>query len=133
MIAGCACALRQSDSVHDFNLETYVLGFGIVKGNEQAADVEEPAHLRIDSLEQGVRLERRTQCAANFIEQVKFFAAPRGLLNQIAVLHGHSNLMAEREQQPKLRRSKSAIVRRSQQQHAEYTFLRLQANPYHRS
>ena len=62
---------------------------------------------------------------------MQLFGAPRGLLHEIAVFDGHADLMAESQQQPEFGGSKSPVVRRSQQQHAEGLFLGLQADGHH--
>ena len=51
VVPGSPQALRQSNPVHDFDFESYLLGLMIVKCDEKAAHIEEFAHLRIDALE----------------------------------------------------------------------------------
>ena len=105
----------------------------VVEGDEEAADVEHAAHFRINPLEQRVEIERGAERAADFIQDVQLFAAARGLLDQVAVLDRHADLLAEREKQPQLRRSEAAVVRRAEQQDAEDALLGLQADADHRA
>ena len=128
MIARGARSLRAPLAVGDFDLEAHFTGSRIVNSDEKAGDVEHAAHFRIDPLEQGVELERRTERPADFIEDVQLLGAPRRLLHQVAVFDRHADLLAESHQQAEFGGRESAIIRRGQQQHAKHAALRLKAD-----
>ena len=98
---------------------------------KEAADVEHAAHLRIDAAQQRIEVERGAECAADVVEDVQLFAAARGLLDQVAVLDGSADLLAQREQQAALGRSETAVIRGAEQQGAENALLGLQADAHH--
>ena len=75
--------------------------------------------------------ESGAQGAADFVQDVQLFAAPRSLLNQIAIFDGHADLVAQGEEQAQFGRSEIAIVRRAQQQDAEDAILGLQTDTDH--
>ena len=92
-----ARAFGKAFAIHDVQFEADLTGLFVVEGNEHASDVQQALHLRINALEEGVRLEGRAQRPADLIQNVQLFAAPRRLLNQIAVLNGHADLVAQSE------------------------------------
>src|SRR4029077_7311580 len=119
--------------IHHFNLKPNLFGFAVIKCDEKTAHVEQSANLRIDPLEEDVRLQRGAKGPANFIEDVELFSASGRLLNQVAVLDGHADLVTEREQEPQLGCGEIAVVGSSEQQNSEHAFLGLQADFYHRA
>ena len=92
-------------------------------------DVEQTLHLVRYGFKQRFRIQGGAQCAADFVEHAKLLRAARGLLNEIAILDGHADLMAERQQQAQFRRRKTAAIRGAQKQHAESLLFGLQADP----
>src|SRR5215813_2885494 len=87
-------ALRQTLAVHDFDLKANVLRFVIVERDEEAAHIHQTANLRVDAVKELIEIERRAERTANFVEDVQLFAAPRSLLDQVAIFDGHADLMA---------------------------------------
>ena len=59
---------------------------------------------------------------------MQLFGAARSLLDQVAILDSHADLMAQREQQPQFRGSEAAVVRSTEEQNAKSLFLGLQAD-----
>src|SRR5215472_4183664 len=130
MISLRASAFWLPLAIDHFDLESHFIGFVVVKSDKEAAHVEQSANLRIDTLEKNIRLQRGAQSAADFVENVQFLAAPRGLLNQVAVLHGHADLVSEREQEAQFGGSEIAVVGSAEQKHAEHAFLGLQTDSH---
>ena len=97
-------------------------------GDVEILDVEEPAQLLPDFLGEVFLVQRGTERSADFIQHMKFFGAARGLLNQVAVLHRHADLVAEGEKQAQLGGSKAAVVWCAEQQHAKSLFFGLEAD-----
>ena len=64
---------------------------------------------------------------------MQFFTAPRCLLNQVAVLHRHSDLMAQGQKQPQFCGREITIVGCSEQQHAKHALFCLQTDSHHRT
>ena len=62
-----------------------------------------------------VRVQRGAQRAANFVEHVEFLCAARGLLNEVAIFDGHSDLVAQRQQEAELRSRKPPCVGRTEE------------------
>ena len=93
--------------------------------------VEEPPQLLPHFPGQVFFVQRGAERAADFVQYVKLFAPPRRLLNQIAVLYGHADLVPQREEQPQLRRCKAPAVRCSEKQHPEGLLFGLQADGHH--
>src|SRR5579872_2529992 len=120
--------LGKTHTVHDFNFESDFLGLVILKGDEKTGDVKQTAHFRINALEQGVQIERRTERATDFVQDVKFLGAPRCLLDEQAIFHSHSDLMAERQKKPQFRRGEVAAVGSGEKQYAKSVFFRLQTD-----
>src|SRR5271154_1569389 len=97
MISGGASSFGQPVAFQYINFKSHLLSLVIVECNEKAAHIEQAFHLGINTIEQSIRLERRAQRPSYFIQNVELFAAPRCLLNQIAILYRHSNLVAQRQ------------------------------------
>ena len=75
MIPDRARALGKAHPVHDFDFEADFFRFVILEGDEEAADVEQAPHFRIDSFEQRIQIERRAERAADFVQNVKLLGA----------------------------------------------------------
>ena len=86
-----------------FDFEANLFGFAIVEGDEEAIDVEQPLHFGIDATEKRVGFEGGAQGAADFVQDVEFFAAARSLLDEVAIFDGHADLVAEGEEQAQFR------------------------------
>ena len=128
VVAGRARALRQACPVGYLELEADFFPCRVVKGDVEIANVEQPPHLCVDLLKQGVAFQRRAERAPDRVQDVQLFRAPRGLLDQIAVFDSHADLVSQRQQQPQLGGRESPRIRSSQQQHAEGLLLGLQAD-----
>src|ERR1700739_1759073 len=90
--------------------------------------VEKTAKFFPDLAEQVLFVQGGTEGAANFVEDVELFRAARGLLNQIAVLDRHADLVSESEKQTQFGGSEAAAIRRAKQQEAECLLLGLEAD-----
>ena len=93
--------------------------------------IEEAAQLLPHFPREVFLVQRGAQSAADFIQYVKLFRAPRSLLNQVAVLDRHADLVPEREEKPKFRGRKAPVVRCAEEEHAERLFFGLQADGHH--
>src|SRR6202034_4393065 len=131
MVAGRARAFRQPLAVNHFHFEADLACARMIEGDEKAADVQHAAHFRINAAQQRTKVERGAERAANVVQDVQLFAAARGLLDQVAVLDGSADLLAQREQQAPLGRSETAVIRSAEQQRAEDALLSLQADADH--
>jgi hypothetical protein len=128
VIAGGACAFGLAHAFDDFDFEANLFRFAVVVGDEEAVDVEQALHFGINAFEECVGLEGGAQGTANFVQDVKLFAAARGLLDQIAILDGHADLVAEGEEQAQFRGREISIVRRAEEQHSEDAVFGLKAD-----
>jgi hypothetical protein len=64
---------------------------------------------------------------------MELLRAARGLLDEIAIFDGHSDLMAERQQEAKLGRGQPPAFGGAQEQYAERLVLGLQTNSHDRA
>jgi hypothetical protein len=97
MIAGRAVALRHAGAVDDLEIEMDLVTQRIELGDIKVLDVEESSQLFPDFAQKILFVEGGAERAADFVQYVKLFGAPGCLLDEIAVLNGHADLVAERE------------------------------------
>ena len=112
----------------DFQIKTKFVAERIQLGDVEVFHVEEPAQLFPDFLGEVFLLQRGAQDAADFVEHVQLLRAARSLLDQVAVLDGHADLMAQCQQEAQLGGGKASVVRSAQKQNAESLFFGLQAD-----
>ena len=89
-------ALGHTRAVDHFQIETHFVAQRIEFGNVEILHVEQAAEFFPHFAHQVFFVERRAQRAPDFVEHVEFFGAPRSLLDQVAVLDGHADLMSQR-------------------------------------
>src|SRR2546430_1549790 len=111
MVSGVARAPRDAIAADDFQLKVKFVAHRIELGDVEVFDVEEAAQFFPDFFGEFFFLQRGAEDAADFVEHVQFFGAARSLLNQVAVLDGHTDLMAESQKKAQLRGRKAAIIR----------------------
>ena len=131
VIARGPCSFGLALAFDDFDFEANLFGFAIVEGDEEAVDVEQPLHFGIDATEKSVGFEGGAQGAADFVQDVEFFAAARSLLDEVAIFDGHADLVAQGEEQAQFRGGEIAIVRRAEEQHSEDAIFGLEADADH--
>src|ERR1700730_5415888 len=125
-------SLCQTLTLGHFDLEPHFLAVLVVESDKEAANVENTAHFRRNPFQQCIKLERRAEGAPNFIQNVELLAATRRLLDQVAILDRHADLVPETEKQPQFRGREIAILPRSQQQNPKDSLFCLQADADHR-
>ena len=76
-------------------------------------------------------MQRGAEGPSDFIQYVELFGAPRSLLNQVAVLDGHADLVAQRQEKPQLGGREAPAVRRAEKQDSESLLLGLKADGHH--
>src|SRR5213082_2142482 len=93
MVSSVARAPRDAIAADDFHLKVKFVTHRIELGDVEVFDVEEAAQFFPDFFGEFFFLQRGAEDAADFVEHVQFFGAARSLLNQVAVLDGHSDLI----------------------------------------
>src|SRR6516165_4285303 len=74
----------------------------------------------------------RTPWMVSSSKQMRSLGGPaRGLLNQVAVLYGHADLVPKSQQQAQFRGGEAAAVRGAKQQQTKGLFLGLEADDHH--
>ena len=86
-------------SGNDFQIKTKFVAERVQLGDVEVFHVEQPAQFFPDFLGEVFLLQRGAQDAADFVEHVQLFRAAGSLLDQVAVLDGHADLMAQRKQE----------------------------------
>src|SRR5271157_2555185 len=130
VIAGGARAFRHAHAINHFQLKLDSIAQGIRGREIEILHIEEAAQLFPDFAEKIFLIESGTEGAADFIENVEFLGAARGLLDEVAVFDSHADLVAEGEEQAQFGGSKTAIVRGAKEEEAEGLFLGLQADDH---
>ena len=125
--------LRHEHSVDHFEVKSEFVANRVKRSDIKILHVEEPPQLLPNLPQQIFLVQGGAERATDFVQHMQLFRAARSLLNQIAVLDGHPDLVAQSEQQPQFGRSKPPAVRRAEQQHAKRLLLGLQADGNHAS
>src|SRR5215470_4901422 len=100
----------------------------VVGGKIDILSIEQSAQFLPDFAEEIFLVEGGTESAADFIQDMQLFGAAGGLLNQIAVFHGHADLMSQGQEQTQFRGRKAAIVRGAEEKQAKGLFFGLQTD-----
>ena len=114
--------------VDHLQVEIHFIANRVELRNVEIFHVEEPPQLFPYFAHQVFFVERGAERAADFVEHVQFFGAPRSLLNQVAVFHRHPDLMSQRQEQAEFRGSEASAVRCAQEEHAEGLLFGLEAD-----
>ena len=128
MIAERPASLGQTNAFRNFELEANLVFFRIVHGHVEVAYVEHALERPENLVEKLIDVQGGAQCAPNFVQKVQLLGAPGGLLNQIAILHGHADLVSQGQQKPQFRLCETASLRAIQQQKAERLILGLESD-----
>src|SRR5260370_36430124 len=102
MVPGRTCAVRQPRTIDDLEIELNFVAQGIQLGDIEVFHVEETLQFLPNFSGQILFVQRGAERSADLVQYVKLFGSPRSLLNQVAVFDGHSDVMAESEEQPHL-------------------------------
>jgi hypothetical protein len=111
-----------------FEIEIDGVADRIRGSDKEIFDVEEAAELFPNFAEEIFLVERGTEGAADFVEDVEFLGAAGSLLDEITVFDGHADLVAEGEEQAELGGSEAAIVGGAEEKEAEGLLLGLKAD-----
>src|SRR5580692_6385782 len=95
-------------AANHFNVELHFIAQRVKRADVKILHVEEAAELFPNFAEKVFLVEGRTQSAANLIKDVKLLGAPGSLLDEVAILDGHADLVAEREKEAVFGGSKAA-------------------------
>src|SRR5690348_12548701 len=131
MVSGRANTAGHAIAADDFQLKAKFVVDGIELGDIEVFDIEEAAQLFPDFFAEFFSMQSGTEDAPDFVEHVQFFGAARSLLNQVAVLNGHSDLVAERKQKAQFGGSKASIIRGAEQENPKGLLLGLKADGHH--
>src|SRR5579863_2897592 len=120
-------------AITDFEFKAKHVAGGIKERDVEVAGIEQPLHLGVNFFKQVVGIERGAEHTSYLVQDVQFLAAARSLLDQVAVLHGHADLVAQRQEKVKLGRSEASAVGCAQQEDTESPLFGLQADGCHRA
>src|SRR5579872_1287876 len=128
-IVACGTAARRSeDAVCHFYIKPHFVTKRVERANVKILDIKQAAELFPDFVEEILLVESRAEGAPNLVEDVKLLGAAGGLLDEVAILDSHANLVAEGEKEPVFGGSKAARIRSAQEQYAKGLLLGLKAD-----
>src|SRR5260370_13656561 len=131
MISERPASLGQANSFCNFQLEANLILFRVVHRYVEVAYVEHSLDCLKNLVEKLVHIQREAQCTPNLVQQMQLLGALGRLLNQIAILHGHADLVSQSQQKPQLRLREAASLRAVQQQQAKGLLLCLETDRNH--
>ena len=102
----------QNFAVAHFDFKFDFIAGRVVERDTEMIHVEQALDFVQDGFEKRVRVQGGAQRAPDFVEHVKLLRAARGLLDEVTIFDGHSDLMAQRQQQAEFGRRKSPACRR---------------------
>jgi len=115
-------------SANHFEIEIDGVADRVRGSNIKIFDIEEAAQLFPDFDEEIFLVESGAEGAADFVEDVEFLGAARGLLDEVAIFDGHADLVAEGEKKAEFGGSEAAIVGSAEEKEAEGLFLGLETD-----
>src|SRR5215472_92835 len=121
-------AFGNSTTAEDFEVKANFIAERIELGNIEVFYVEEAAQLLPDFFGEIFFVQGGAERAADFVEHVQLFGATRGLLDQVAVLDSHADLMAKRHQEAQFWGGETPVVRGAEKQDAESLLLGLETD-----
>src|SRR5580704_2703214 len=130
VIARRAATRRSEDAVGHLDIEAHFVAKRVQRANIKILDVKKAAELFPDFAQEIFLVESRAEGPANLVEDVQLLGAAGGLLDEVAILNGHADLVAEREKQAVFGGSKAAGIRSAQEQYAKGLLLSLKADSH---
>src|SRR5260370_21507805 len=124
-------SLGEANYFCNFQLEANLILFRVVHRYVEVAYVEHSLECLKNLVEKLIHIQRGTQCTPNLVQQMQLLGAPGRLLNQIAILHGHADLVSQSQQKPQLRLREAASLRAVQQQQSSGLLLCLETDRNH--
>jgi hypothetical protein len=115
-------------AANHFEIEIDGVADRVRRSDIEIFDVEKAAELFPDFAEKIFLVEGGAEGAADFVEDVEFLGATRGLLNKVAIFDGHADLVAEGEKEAEFSGGEAAIVGSAEEEEAEGLLLGLKTD-----